>query len=70
MLQLYKLELAERMAGQVDTMEQLAQVKGARQMLRAIETLPVHVANRLDELKEEDLRIKEREDAKRRRTPF
>ena len=70
MLQLYKLELAERMAGQVDTMEQLAQVKGAQQMLRAIETLPVHVANRLDELKEEDLRIKEREDAKRRRTPF
>jgi hypothetical protein len=67
MLQVWRLELVARMSGgRVDSLEDLAEIKGALRMLRTVETLPVHVQNQLDEFRQEET-MKEKIDARQQR---
>lgn len=69
MLQIYKLELADRLVSQVKTLGELEEVRGSQKMLRTVETLPIHVQSKLDDYKEEERREEEKNDARRERRP-
>jgi hypothetical protein len=51
----------------VKDLREVQEVRGAIQMLNAIERLPVHVEDKLEDFKVEEQRLKEKEDAERRR---
>lgn len=67
MQDLWRLEMVTRLGGQVKSLEELAELRGASKMLKTMETLPIHVQNKLDELVEESRREKEKETMNGRR---
>lgn len=65
MLVAWRLEHMNRLTQGPKTLEELAEIRGAMKMLRAVEGLPAHVHDTLEEVRVQEERKKENTNARR-----